>query len=212
MEQSISGKTIFEPGRQVELFKDQLDSVFSYIEHVDDRVIYVSSIANLSNAEGYFDKILSGKVKIRGAIYLFKCRIMGDAIIQGGLRCTKLLVTVPPVSVELRSSFRLESLFDLEVRAVTTPESEWVPCRGIDISDTGIGFASEQKFTRGDTIQCRLLLLSEYYIVPARVVRVIEHMDSDQIWMYRIGCMFVDMERRISKRIRQHIYRLQTHK
>ncbi len=224
---------IFPLGMQVKLHNEKKDYIFSYIEKVEEPFLFIDSIIRVSNAGDFYGQSLTGQFQIRNTNYMFSCRIMGDEMLTFRQQCTKLLITSQPKAVEQRDAFRFETIYDVEVRLIKqakdkdqqvfdTEEGEtehignkktdWVRCQGLDLSDAGLGFATSRFHELGEIIECRLTIKDARITHPAKVVRVIERTDEVGKRQYRIGAMFENLEDRLSKHIRQHIYKLQTKK
>lgn len=197
-------------GEPIELNLSDGEVIRTKVRKAEDRYLWIPDLIDadaLQNRGNFLEINLVGK---SGDISI-KALIAGKETAEGSVM-TKLVVITAPIDNNRREAFRLHKLFDLSVCRKFEKAVEGVPisCQGLDISDTGLGFATTQWFQYGELVECKFSLGDARYHLTAKIVRVIKQSTSASEKIYKVGAMFIRTGDNIRKRIRRYIYLQQT--
>lgn len=114
--------------------------------------------------------------------------------------------------IQRRASFRLPYSFDIYMRKMwdkhgnEEEQRQYVQCKGMDISETGIGFTTEDnRWKSGDVVQCKFVINDKEYVFDAKVMRRIVWF-KDNVYIYRIGIKFHTEDEKQLKKIRRFVF------
>lgn len=203
-------KSILGIGTPVQISLPNGETIATKIQMVENRYLWVPELLEEGQWQTHGSFLI---IHLTGASsnISFKAVYAGRGIISG-VPLMKFVAVTQPADDNRRESFRLYKLFDLSVeRKFEKPgEACQLQCQGLDISDTGLGFASAQWFQYGEMIECCFNLNGALYRLTAKVVRVIKQKTDMQEDIYRVGAMFIRAGDNTRKKIRRYIYLQQT--
>ncbi len=197
---------------QIDIADDK--RITTHIEMVDGNTIWAADfftdIWNYRWRRQAFDTVyLKGE-----RCFLFLAEIEGRDTIDK-LPVTRLSRISNIQEIQRRSSFRLPFAFDVYMRKMwdkngePAQSTEYIKCRGMDISEMGIGFTTDDRnWKSGDVVQCKFVMEDEEYVFDAKVMRCIDW-KKDDVYIYRIGIRFNTEDERQLKKIRRFIFKQQ---
>ena len=178
------------------------------VEKVSDNSFWVLNISGELEKAGMADEAFEAVYIIESSIYLAEARVKRKEAFFGGLSLTQIVLTKEPVKSERRESYRLQQSFDLHI---SKPDGTGrCKMRGLDISDTGIGFISKERYQEGEIYSLEFSLGEKRYLLMGEIVRNIPRDDEESV--FQVGIRFIGSEESIQKNIRRYIYMQQAAK
>ena len=204
-------KSIVKPGETIQVLLPDGKNFKAKVRMAEGRYLWIAELLDTDQhpkMRGMFFVVYMAR-GLRN--YSFKAVLAGIETIND-ISMTKLIAVTEATDDNRREAYRLYKLFDLSVSRKYGDHAERssIACQGLDISDTGIGFASTQWFQFGEIIECRFTLDETRYHLSAKIVRVIRQTRDDQEKVYHIGAVFLRAGDNIRKSIRRYIYLQQT--
>jgi c-di-GMP-binding flagellar brake protein YcgR len=157
-------------------------------------------------------------------MFSFLTEIEGHEKIKG-VPYTKLNIISGVQEVQRRASYRLRYTFDVYLRnrapkydhgAAQDSENadRFIKCKGLDISETGMGLTSAHNWNTGEQVECKFGIDGETYTffatIMRKLLRVTEEKAADQDpYIYRLGVMFHEGDDRLLRKIRRFVLRRQ---
>ncbi len=207
---------MFREGGSLRIIDAGKEPIYAGIERTGVRFLWIEDIEEEAMRADMHGKILIAHYGDGSDNYVFQVRIIGNEEFNGE-SLTKLFLITSPTADDQRQAFRFRQLFDIEVLRLDSHvnengEKDWIKCQGIDLSDTGVGFAGKNSFHYGERLQCRFTLNDVQYVTNVKVVRIFDQAGDEKHRLYRIGAQFVNLNEHIQKRIRRYIYNQQVSK
>lgn len=203
-------KSIIKTGTLIWLRLPNGETIETKIQLVEGRYLWIHELpeAEQWKRQGNF---LTIQLAQDDSSVVFKV-VPAEREMIGGVSMTKLIAITQPADNNRREAFRLQKMYDLSVyrKFKKKTEAEALVSQGLDISDTGLGFASPQWFQYGEMIECRFNLDGALFNLSAKVVRVIKQRTETQENIYRVGAIFIRQGDNTKKKIRRYIYNQQT--
>ncbi len=163
-----------------------------------------------------------------GSVFSFLVEIEGRDKVEG-IQLTRMLRVSEVEEVQRRASYRLQHAFDVYLKTKTLGEGaeEEAPdeggsadvfddeqerlaekCKGVDISETGVGLTAQGEWQEGDEVTCEFEINGEVYALEATIVRRLLW-EKEKTFFYRLGIKFNEEDEAQSRSIRRFIYQQQ---
>lgn len=191
----------------------------AYVEKLDGNVIWASDfLYDMQEAE-WKNRAYNATYQ-RGADTFSILIEIEDRVTVKRRNYVLIRVMGKPQLLQRRASYRLPHHFDVQLRN-RIPElylgrndckihvERFVLCRGIDISESGIGVTSSHDWNPGDEVECRFTIGDETFTFYAKVVRKLLRVNEGNTadpYIYRLGIMFEGEDDKVLRKIRRFIY------
>ena len=154
--------------------------------------------------------------------FTFLAEIDGREVIDRQIY-TKLFCLAGSQEINRRANYRLPYNFDVFLKSMNPErylgrndgkvhEVGFVRCQGIDISESGVGLASNHDWNQNEDVECRFEIDGEEYTFLAKVVRKLRRTEVDSgndPYIYRLGIHFENENEKLLRKIRHFVFRQQ---
>lgn len=201
-------------GDLVQVIIDNQKIVSTHVEILQDNIIWVTDI--LPDIWNYQWRRQAFDVDfMRGEqCFSFLAEIEGRETISQ-VQYTRLVRLSRIQEIQRRASYRLQYAFDVYIKTIDgkgpNSEEEFVKCKGLDISETGLGLMSDHDWREGQHLECKFVVNYEEYVFLARVMRKFRRVKEDgwkpgDPYVYRVGVRFDSEDEAQLKNIRKFIF------
>lgn len=218
---------------------DRTKQVSTYVEMIHENTIWTADIMvdiwNYSWRRRAFDATFLRN----GRCFSFMVEIQGRETVKN-LAYTRMARISSVKEIQRRSSFRLLYDFDVYIKeyvepilkserdtkkvmeeimkndlfAPKTDLSTYHKCKGLDLSETGLGFVSDVEWKPGSELECLFVIDKHEYKFKAKVMRRFrrteeERPNPEDPFVYKIGIMFDSDDEHLLKNIRKFVFKEQ---
>lgn len=193
-----------------------------YVEQVEDDIIWTNDfLRELRSFEGQ-NGVFNITYEKNTRNFAFSVELQ-DQITIKHRNYVRLRVLAKPQELQRRESYRLSHSFDVLLRSfMLSNDADFthcqaylengIQCKGLDISEKGVGVSSCFDWEMGDEVECAFEIRDEPFAFEATIVRKLLRVNEERTsdpYIYRLGIRFENEDDKMLKKIRQFIYKQQ---